>query len=68
MLLAEPDLDPGAVGSMGANGCNTAYSVDKDGMWVGGSDRFSVKGMSIGLKGEVLFGAGFGCLFVFHGQ
>jgi hypothetical protein len=53
---------------MGANGCNTAYSVDKDGMWVGGSDRFSVKGMSIGLKGEVLFGAGFGFLFVFHGQ
>jgi hypothetical protein len=37
-------------------------------MWVGGSDRFSVKGMSIGLKGEVLFGAEFGFLFVFHGQ
>ena len=68
MFFTEPDFDPGAVGSVGTNGCNTAYAVNKDGMWVGGSDRFSVKGVSIGLKGEVLLGGRFGCLFVFHGQ
>ena len=68
MFLAEPDFDSGAVGSVRANGSNPANAVNKHGMRRGWRDRFGVKGVSIGLKSEVLLGARFGYLFGCHGQ